>query len=824
MKDIVIRGAREGNLKNIDLTLPRGKFIALTGLSGSGKSTLAIDLLFNECQRQYLEAMGMQGIRRPDVDSVSGASPSLCIAQGAYTQNPRSSVGTVTGIYTELRMLFEKLHRRACPLCGAEIDADACREETLGHGEDFQDFMYCSVCGGRMDKLTRTDFSFNTRRGACPACQGLGKTLRIDEALVLHAERSLEEGAIDFWRQRYGDFEREAYYHALQCRGLPVPRNRPVETFTPAQRALLLYGSDSEPFRAFFPGEKPPKTAAEGKFPGAFTTLTRRLSEQGGDGGTAGAYFQQAPCPECDGERLAPLPRGVTVAGRRLAELSAMQLCDLADWLRRLEASLTPAQRALVAPYLPDLQTKIARIVRLGLGYLTSDRQTLTLSGGEAQRIRLAATLDSTMTGLIYVLDEPTVGLHPRDTDGLLQILRSLRDQENTLLVIEHDPDVVRAADWVIDIGPGSGRFGGRIVGQGTPDSLPGQKTSVTGRYLAAPAPIPSAERSAGTGEIRIRGAGLHNLKRVDVRIPTGCLTSVTGVSGSGKSSLVFGVLGRGEDERAQVEGLSAFSRVVTIDQAQAPRMRRSNVATFTGLYDALRRRFAALPEARALGLHAGSFSFNAKGGRCERCEGMGTVTSNLLFFEDAEVPCPECHGRRFQESVLSVRLDGRSIDDALNLSVEEAAAAFSDVPAMQKTLALLADVGLGYLTLGQALPTLSGGEAQRLKLARDLLSGAGKQSLYLIDEPTTGLHPLDVENFLRLLRRLADAGNTLVVVEHNLQVIAASDYVIDLGPDGGDAGGEVIACGTPEEICSCPRSFTGRYLKSYLAGCCAAK
>ncbi len=822
MKDIVIRGAREGNLKNIDLTLPRGKLIALTGLSGSGKSTLAIDLLFNECQRQYLEAMGMQGIRRPDVDSVSGASPALCIAQSAYAGNPRSSVGTVTDIYTELRMLFEKLHHRACPLCGAEIDADACREETLGHGEDFQDFMYCSACGGRMDKLTRTDFSFNTRRGACPTCQGLGRVLCIDEARALHADRSLEAGAVDFWRQRYGDFERDAYYHALQCCGLPIPRQTPVEAFTPAQRALLLYGSDSESFRAFFPDKKPPKTAAEGKFPGAFSTLRRRLHEQGGDGGTAGAYFRQSPCPECGGERLAPLPRGVTVAGRRLPELSAMQLTDLADWLSRLDASLTPAQRALVAPYLSDLQTKIARIVRLGLGYLTPDRQTLTLSGGEAQRIRLAATLDSTLTGLLYVLDEPTVGLHPRDTDGLVRILKNLRDQENTVLVIEHDPDVIRAADWVIDVGPGSGRFGGRVVGQGTPESLTRQEASVTGRYLAAPAPLHVPKRSAGSGQIIVRGARLHNLKRVDVRIPTGCLVSVTGVSGSGKSSLVFGVLGRGEDESAQVEGLSAFSRVVTIDQAQAPRMRRSNVATFTGLYDALRRRFAALPQARALGLTAGSFSFNAKGGRCERCEGMGTVTSNLLFFEDVQVPCPECHGRRFQEAVLSVRLDGRSIDETLNLSVEEAAEAFSDVPAIQKPLSLLLDVGLGYLTLGQTLPTLSGGEAQRLKLARDLLSGVGKRSLYLIDEPTTGLHPLDVENFLRMLRRLADAGNTLVVVEHNLQVIAASDYVIDLGPDGGDAGGEVLACGTPEEICACPRSCTGRYLKNYLAACAA--
>lgn len=808
-RPIRIRGAREGNLQGVDVDIPRGRLVALTGVSGSGKSTLAVDLLFQECQRQYLEAMGMQGIRRPAVDRVTGASPALCILQGAYGKSARSTAGTVTGVNADLRMLFEKLHRRACPHCGAMIDADACRETTQGHGDDFRAFMDCPVCGARMDKLTRADFSFNTRAGACPECRGLGVALRLCEERVLHEDRTLEDGAVDYWRHRYGAFEREAYFHALRCVGLPVPEGLPLRDFTPEQRALLLEGTDTL-------GSGAPKTAAEGRFEGVLAVLRRRLDAQGPQGAAARDYFAQGTCPACGGERLAPLPRGVTVEGVRLPQLHAMQLDALDAWLTGLEARLSAARRALVAPYLADLHAKIARIARLGLGYLTPARATDTLSGGEAQRLRLCAALDTGMTGLLVVLDEPTVGLHPRDTLGLIALLRGLAQEGNTVLVIEHDLDVIRAADHVIDLGPGSGRMGGRVVAQGAPQEIAACPGSATGAWLRGEPALREAARRTPSGFIRVRDARLHNLQGVDVSFPTGCLTAVTGVSGSGKTSLVMGVLAHPEGRH--VEGLEAFTRIVTSDAAQVVRMRRSNAATFTGLYDALRKRFAALESARALSLTPGHFSFNVKGGRCERCEGMGTVTSSMLFFPDAQVTCPECHGRRFCEAVLSVRLDGRSIADVLDLDVDAAAQAFAGDAALARPLNLLREAGLGYLTLGQALPTLSGGEAQRLGLVRDLLQPASGPCLYLLDEPTTGLHPQDVAHFLRLLRRLTDAGHTVIVVEHNLQLIAACDYAVDLGPEGGAQGGRVVACGAPEDLCACEGSHTGRALRAFLS------
>lgn len=815
---ISIRGAREGNLQNIDLDIPRGKLVVLTGLSGSGKSTLAVDVLYQECQRQYLEAMGYQGIRKPDVDSVRGASPAIVITQDAYHKNPRSSVGTATDIYTELRMLYEKLCTRNCPFCGEAIRASDCREETEGHGEDFRVYMYCCRCGRRMDKLTRTHFSFNTREGACPACQGLGYVLRVDETRVLHEDLSLEDGAVDYWQQKYKEYQIGVFFAALRHYGLPVPTGLPLASFSPLQRMILLHGTQDEALLSHFPHVAPPRTVSEGKYEGVCPILWRRLSDQGAGGG-AGAYFAQSPCPDCHGERLGALPRSATVAGMRLPELAVLPLEELGAWLCALETVLTRDERALVAPYLEDLRTKIGRIVRVGLGYLTPDRQTMTLSGGEAQRIKLSATLSGTLTGLLYVLDEPTIGLHPRDTGGILQVMRDLSDQGNTVLVIEHDPDVIRAADYVVDIGPGSGRFGGRVVGQGTPQALAAQAGSPTGQWLRAPRLTCRDAPPGMDASICIEDARLHNLKRLSVRFPKQCLTSVTGVSGSGKSSLVFGVLAQPGTTDARVSGLDAFERVVTVAQSQIARMRRSNVATFIGLYDAIRKRFAQLPEAKALGLTASHFSFNTKGGRCEHCEGLGTVTSNMLFFEDIEAVCPVCHGQRFTEDVLSVCLDGRSITDVLALDVDEAAEALRGISALQKSLALLREVGLGYLTLGQTLTTLSGGEAQRLKLARELLGGVGKKSLYLIDEPTTGLHPLDVEHFLTLLRRMVDAGNTVILVEHNLQAIAASDWVVDLGPDGGNRGGELVACGTPKDICACPSSATGKALQSFFGG-----
>ena len=787
----------------------------MTGVSGSGKSTLAVDTLFNECQRQYLEALGMQGIQKPKVDLIQNASPAILIAQNSYGKSPRSSVGTVTNIYTDLRMIFEKLHKRTCPNCHEEILASDCKEETQKSGSDFFVYMYCNRCGYKMKKLTRTDFSFNTREGACKICQGLGNVMRINEANVIHVAKALEDGAVDYWEQRYGEYQIETFYKALEHYHVPVKQGTPVSQYSEAQKAILKFGTQSDEIIALFPSVPAPQTVAQGKFEGAFTILWRKLSEKEGDVSRFEGYFSSIVCPECHGERLNALSRGVTVLDTRLPEVVDISLDELLQWIINLESALDLRQRSLVGAYLLDLKTKIRRIVNVGLGYLSLDRQTMTLSGGEAQRIRLSAALDSTLSGILYILDEPTIGLHPKDTEGMIRVLWELRDRENSVIVIEHDTDVMREADYIVDIGPGSGRYGGEVVATGTLLELMEQEASVTGTCLKKPKRIRMDLRK-GTGMfIEVKNADKFNLKNVDVRFPIGCLTSVTGVSGSGKSTLVFEVLAKanGESEHNAVFGTKTFDRIVTIEQSQIVRMKRSNVATYSDVYSQIRKLFANTREAKDKGLTPAHFSFNAKGGRCENCEGLGVVVSNMLFFLDIEVTCPVCFGNRFNDEVLSVYYNGLSISDVLKLSVEEALGIFSDNRKINRILKLLMDVGLGYLELGQTLTTLSGGEAQRLKLATELTGNEGTKTLYLIDEPTTGLHPIDVENFLVLLNRMVDAGNTVIVVEHNQQVIRSSDWIIDLGPEGGIRGGNVVATGTPIEIAANPNSVTGRYL-----------
>ena len=795
MNPISIRNASEKNLRHISLDIPRGSLTVFTGLSGSGKSTLLIDVLYMECQRQYLEAMSFQGIAKPAVERVQNASPAVVITQTDQNRNPRSTVGTVTDLYTGLRMLYEKLGVRICPHCGKKISAADCREEVVssprpGHaGKEFSVYQYCRECGQKMKKLTATDFSFNTKEGACPVCEGMGEILSLNRAAAVDETRSLEDGAVRFWEAKYGEYQTEAFYAACRYYGLAVPSGLPVLRFDPLQKALLYEGvAGAEIIRAF-PEKKPPRTVSGGRFEGLEAVLFRRLNNRGEKRGELEAYFQPSPCPACCGERLKQESREITVNGSRLPQLNEFSLDALADWIDALTGSLPAAHRKLVQNYLTDLSTKLERIRRLGLGYLTCSRAVPTLSGGELQRLKLSAALASELTGMIYILDEPTAGLHPKDTEGLISLLRRLRDLGNTVLVIEHDPDVMRAAH-----------------------------------------PMKTVFRRGDGGRIRIRNACLHNLKNLDADFPTGCLSVVTGPSGSGKSMLVFSVLAEGKRQGSGeniVRGCESFSHIVSVRQASAHRMKRSNVATYTDLYTPIRKLFAEygeVPSESETGgsvpsriklprIDAGAFSFNRPGGRCEVCEGMGTVRNHLVFFADSEVPCPACQGRRFQDHVLAIRFQGLSISDMLDLSVDEALSVFeastpeSSAPecaftrSVLRILRLLADVGLDYLTLGQSLTTLSEGECQRLKLERELLKAPAGRSLYLLDEPTRGLHPKDVAHFLILLDRLVDAGNTVIVVEHNQQLIRACDYVLDLGPEGGQQGGEVVFSGTPGEL-----------------------
>ena len=805
MSNIIVSGAREGNLKDILLEIPRDKLTVFTGLSGSGKSTLAIDVIFQECQRQYLEAMGLQGINKPKIDFIRNVSPAILITQTESNKNPRSTVGTLTDIYTELRMVYEKLCIRVCPYCNEVISAAKCKEEVEKADGKLKVFMYCGQCNYKMEKLTRTHFSYNTREGACKTCQGLGKVLTINKDNTVHESVSLEDGAIDFWEQKYKEYQISSLYNAFRHYNIPIDDNTPVVDFSDIQKSILFDGVESDDVKKVFPDILLPKTVAAGKFEGVFPILWRRMSDKGGDAKQLNDYFDFDICPDCMGERLGELSRSVTVERIRLPELTLLSLEELYAWILKLESTVDDANQSLVESFLLDLKTKIQRIINVGLGYLSLDRQTITLSGGELQRVKLAATLDSDLTGIIYIMDEPTIGLHPKDTEGMITILKKLRDLGNTVIVIEHDPDVMKEADYIVDIGPGSGKHGGEIIGTGTLEEIKRQEASVTGAYLKKKRQDRKGFREGTVDVIEIKNANLYNLKNINVSFPSGCLVAVTGVSGSGKSTLVFEVLAKSGKKNQTgsniISGVEKFDQIITIEQSAITKMKRSNVATYSELYSEIRQIFGGLKEARDKGLTAMHFSFNTKGGRCENCEGLGYVTSNMLFFKNLEVTCPVCDGNQFIDEVLSVKYKGCTIKDILQMSVEDALCTFNKHSKIERILKLLQDVGLGYLELGQVLTTLSGGEGQRLKLAKELINNKGKNNLYLMDEPTVGLHPVDVENFLILLNRIVDSGSTVIVVEHNQQVIKAADWIVDLGPEEGKNGGQVVFTGTPLEM-----------------------
>lgn len=833
---IRITGARLHNLANISVDIPKNRLVVLTGLSGSGKSTLAFDLLQKEAHRQYLESVGMVTYYgKVAVDSITGLSPAISIDQHLTNRSPRSTVGTVTEVFTYLRVLWARLGHRPCPACGKDVPpsydvGDAVADEAPDEADEPGETVSCPHCGAPVRDLTMAHFSFNKPAGACPTCTGIGTVHRADVRRLVDEERSVAGGAVLGWPAPLLERNLAVLRAAGEHYGFTVDTGVPVRDLGDAQRDLLLYGVGSPEFERHVRGTAPPATVTGGRFEGVVTTLLRRYAERIDDRD----YRERTErslvtdtCPDCLGTRLRAESRAVTVAGLTIVDAALLPLTELADWVGALDPCLGTGARTVTEPVLADLRERVRRLVDVGVGYLTLEQATPSLSAGEAQRLRLAALLGSSLTGILYVLDEPTIGLHPADTTRLVDVLRRLRDLGNTVLVIEHDLDVLRAADHVIDVGPGAGRDGGRIVATGTPAEVAATAGSVTGDHLAgrAAVPVPASRRTGDGTALVVRGARAHNLRNVTVRLPLGMLVALTGPSGSGKSSLLFDVVDRAGRRRFHgsgeqpgphdgIDGWEHLDRLVTIDQQAIARVSRSNTATYAEAFTPMREAFAATDDAVRRGFAPGHFSFNVPGGRCERCQGAGVLTVPMHFLPDAEVRCPTCRGRRFRPDVLAVRYGGHDVAEVLDMTVAEALALFADVPAVASRLRVMADVGLGYLQLGQPTTTLSGGEAQRVKLAKELGRRGTGRTLYLLDEPTTGLHAADTSRLLGVLQRLVDTGHSVVVVEHDLDVVRAADWVVDLGPAGGDAGGELVAEGTPEDVANAPASRTGAYLR----------
>ncbi len=836
---ITLRNARLHNLKNVTLEIPKNKLVVLTGLSGSGKSTLAFDILHKEGQRQYMESLGLVtwGVTKPPVDSITGLSPSISVDQHLTNHSPRSTVGTATEVFTYLRVLYARLGHRPCPNCGKDVPPptyDTSTEDWQDESDESPGGTYpCPHCGAEVPELGMANFSFNKPEGACPTCTGLGVVRQTIVSRLIDESKSISENAVSGWIDFHVNYYSQILHNTGAYYGFQFDSSKAIKDYTPVERDLFLYGTESPQFRRHFPDVKPPATNAQGRFEGVVTNLQRRYDEHA----TNAAYlekldqfFTTQPCSDCEGTRLRPESRAVKVAGDSIITVSQMSLNDLASWLKSLPPHFTPDEMLIARPILDDLYERVARLLEVGVGYLSLERSSPTLSAGEAQRLRLAALLGSGLTGVLYVLDEPTIGLHQRDTRRLINVLRRLRDLDNTVLVVEHDLELIKAADYLIDVGPGAGKHGGQIIAAGTPDEVSRRTESLTGAFIARTMtlPVPEQRRKPNHRALNIRGARQFNLQNLTVRIPLGLLVAVTGVSGSGKSSLIFDILdlaarqrlnGAAEQpgEHDEITGWEHIDKVITIDQAHIGRIPRSNAATYSDTFTPIREAFAGTPEAKRNKVSARHFSFNVPGGRCERCEGAGILTVKMHFLPDVEVRCPACHGRRFKRETLAVKYRGYDISQVLDMTVEEALNLFSDVPAAASRLQVLSDVGLGYLQLGQPATTLSGGEAQRVKLAKELGRRSTGRTLYLLDEPTTGLHLADTARLLQVLRRLVEAGNSVVVVEHNLDLIKTADWVIDLGPEGGVGGGLLLAEGTPEEVAKVEGSYTGRFLKAML-------
>jgi excinuclease ABC subunit A len=944
---IVVRGAREHNLKNITVEIPRNKMVVITGISGSGKSSLAFDTIYAEGQRRYVESLSAYArqflgqMKKPDVDQIEGLSPAISIDQRGASHNPRSTVGTVTEIYDHLRLLYARIGIPHCPKCGREVAQQSAEQivdavlrmepgtrlqvlaplvkDRKGHhqmvfedvrkagfvrvrvdgrvydvdqeieldrykmhtieavvdrlvipeaGEEgftgritdsvetalrlgdgvviinnlssdppgdllFSEHLACPVCGISLPELEPRTFSFNSPHGACPECQGLGTRMELDPRLIVpNPDQTLKEGAVHPWSKRDADSHTwQVLTAASEHFGIPL--DKPWRELNSAQQDTLLYGGGEEQFDVRYvsrDGRRRGRFAT--RFEGVITNLQRRHRETNSDymREKIEEYMSRRPCPACQGARLKPEALAVTLGGESISDITSWPVTQLLSWLDKLQ--LSKKEQAIARRILKEVRDRLRFLVNVGLDYLTLDRAAATLAGGEAQRIRLATQIGSQLTGVLYVLDEPSIGLHQRDNARLIKTLHEMRDLGNTLVVVEHDEATVRAADWIIDLGPGAGENGGRVVVAGTVEDVIADPKSISGAYLAGRRRIAIPEsRRAGTGqELVVHGAREHNLKGIDAHIPLGKFVCITGVSGSGKSSLLVDVLYRrmaqilhgsreSAGEHESVSGAEHVDKAIDIDQSPIGRTPRSNPATYTNVFTPIREIFASLPESKIRGYKPGRFSFNVKGGRCEACQGHGTLRIEMQFLPDIYVPCDVCRGRRYNRETLQVRYKGKTIAEVLDMTVSEAAEFFESIPAIQKKLATLLDVGLGYIRLGQPAPTLSGGEAQRVKLSRELSKRATGQTLYVLDEPSVGLHAADVDKLIQVLSQLVDAGNTVVIIEHHPDIIKVADWIIDLGPEGGDAGGEIVAAGTPEQLARVKRSYTGRLLKKVLNG-----
>lgn len=832
---IVVRGARVHNLKNIDLEIPRDRLVVITGVSGSGKSSLAFDTLYAEGQRRYLESLSadarqfLQQTQKPDVDAIEGLSPAIAIQQKSGVTNPRSTVGTLTEIYDYLRLLFARVGQPTCVECGREISAQTIEQigdRLLTLPEETRVFVMAPIAAStkgdlhaRLQDLARAGFARIRIDGQS---RELSEEINIDEERKYNIDLIVDRLVLrPGMERRLADSLEVASRVGNRIIKAAIDRGNalePAEELIFSQKLVCLNCGNALPeiTPGLFSFNTPQGACAMCKGLGVISKRRR-----GGRGAHDGSEVER--CPECKGARLRKQSLAVKLAGKSIAELSSAALAELRDFLRQLE--LGSQQTVVARQLLGEINERLQFMIELGLNYLTLDRAAVTLSGGEAQRVRLATQIGASLAGVLYILDEPSIGLHQRDNARLLNLLKQLREAGSSVIVVEHDPETIREADYVVDMGPGAGIGGGEIVAQGTPKEIMKSERSLTGGYLSGRLKMPVPEQRRGpSGFLVIKGARAHNLKNVTVEIPIGSITCITGVSGAGKSTLVMDVLynamakrlsrsKRAVEELDELIGWDRFDRIIGIDQDSIGRSPRSNPATYTGLFDPLRHLFAQLPEARVRGYRPERFSFNVAGGRCEACRGDGVVQVDMAFLPPVYVACENCQGRRYNRETLEVRYKGLSIADVLDLTVSQAAEVLSSVPAVAQRLRALREVGLGYLQLGQAAPTLSGGEAQRIKLARELARKSTGRSLYILDEPTTGLHFEDVRQLLALLDRLTGAGNTVVIIEHNLDVIANADYVVDLGPEGGERGGRVVAHGTPEEIAATPASFTGRYL-----------